>query len=126
MLSSRLDKRPIKVVSIEGRENGWSGLSNMLKEPFQQSFFVGHVEDSECPNVVILTRCVLEVSNIFTDDLPIGNQKARAVHDVGDHHYLVVLHIGKLERLFGGFNIESENTQSSFVEFFFEMGVAFE
>ena len=73
MLSPRLDERPIEVVSIEGRENGWFGLSNVLEELLQQMEFIGLVEYSERTHVVVLTRRVFEVRHILTNNLSVGN-----------------------------------------------------
>lgn len=70
------------------------------------------VEDSELPLILLLRR-VLEIIDILTDDLTIGDEKSLAIDHVGDHHDLIGLLIWEFEWLLGCFDIISHNNRLS-------------
>lgn len=91
-LSSVLDERPIEIVAIECDEDERLGLSNVLEESYEQSFFVWLIEYfEEAIDAVLGLGAILKVLDILTDDLSVGDQEAFTVNDVRDHHDLVKL-----------------------------------
>ena len=91
-LSSVLNERPIEVVAIECDEDERLCLSDVLEESYEQSFFIRLIEYfEEAVDAVLGLWAVLEVLDILTDDLSVGDQEAFTINDVRYHHDLVKL-----------------------------------
>ena len=102
---AHVDKHEVERVTIVCRNHSWPCLLNMGEETPQQGYFVWLVKDNKWTFILIF-RGVLEVLNIFADDLAICDQKTLSINHVGYHHNRVDLSVGKFERLLRRLNVK--------------------
>lgn len=83
-------------------------LGKASKYAIMQTHLVALVEDYK-RTLVLGFRSVLKVVNVFTDNLPVGDEEALPVDHVRNHHDLIILLIGKLERGFRRLDIKGHD-----------------
>jgi len=116
VFGSILDEWPIKVVSVESREDEWLRITNMVEKPNEQLLFIGFVEDFEEADVIFWLRTVLEILNIFPDHLSVCDEEAFSIDNIRNHHNLIELGVGELQGRLRSFNIERHDPKVRFVE----------
>ena len=80
----------------------------MQEEPLNDRFLVRFVEDHKGTGVLRF-RSVVEVGNVFRDDLPVGDQEPLTVNHVRNHHDLVDGSIGELQWQLRRLDIKRQN-----------------